>query len=577
MTTPKDEMKTSKLLFPFSLLFVALMISCQETSRSQKASYNNETESFDANFAVAQGNALWQRKNREAEQTVTLNVLFLNGSRERQDKVKAIAPEWGKYGNIDFIFSTDKESKKKFDIVINITEKGGGGDSYVGNQSKYFSSKLKPSMNLHSVSKMVVLHEFGHALGLQHEHQHPERAFEYDQEGISEFCSKDPKNKESCERNWLKTHKGRNTILFQYDVDSVMHYQIHHSLLANSDESIYATNTLSTLDKVAIATLYPGRATEDEIRAKGLEQEQLVLHLFDLGEVRNCSIKTQQYEGKDAYYYKRRDLAPGEKNTISHYFFRKNNLVDAMISDENCDELSSEVKTQIFEEEKRLLELFDLGEVKNCSITTRDYQGRDGYFYRKKELAPGEKLKLSHYYFTKTGIVEAILKDQGCEELNPEIKTQILEEEKNLLELFDLGQVKECSITTHDYKGRGAYFYRKKELAPGEELKLSHYYFSRTEIVEAILKDENCEGVNLEAKNKVLDGNTALLNLFDLGQVQGCRIITHDYKGEDAYFYTKKGLDGEEVEALSYYFYSKTEIVKAMLNDSKCNLKSEFN
>ena len=101
------------------------------------------------------------------------------GNTIQQNKVKTVVQEWEKYANVKFtLVATGK-------ATIRITfDPASGSWSYVGNEV----ALIKPNeatMNLGWIGsssttitadeKGVILHEFGHTLGLMHEHQSPVR------------------------------------------------------------------------------------------------------------------------------------------------------------------------------------------------------------------------------------------------------------------------------------------------------------------------------------------------------------------------------------------------------------------
>jgi hypothetical protein len=115
-----------------------------------------------------------------------VNPLTEWGKTLRQ-QVQTIAPVWSQYANIEFQFTEGWTE----DITINFepdpAQKWGYGTyfSYLGTDARNFSRSNKPSMclifdpndrrNDQAEFQRVILHEFGHALGLIHEHMRPDR------------------------------------------------------------------------------------------------------------------------------------------------------------------------------------------------------------------------------------------------------------------------------------------------------------------------------------------------------------------------------------------------------------------
>ncbi len=121
----------------------------------------------------------------------TVKVAFNPGDAELHGKIARVASEWAKHANVvlDFGYSEDTRTYRTWsdndtqfaaDIRVNFYEPGYW--SLVGTDSSN-PSVIKPSEPSLSLSafhielpadwESVVLHEFGHALGFEHEHQHP--------------------------------------------------------------------------------------------------------------------------------------------------------------------------------------------------------------------------------------------------------------------------------------------------------------------------------------------------------------------------------------------------------------------
>ena len=107
----------------------------------------------------------------------TLKVAFVGGASAAQQQVMDTARQWSDFANIAFDFGDHQDAE----IRIALDENDGhwsavGTDALV---EEYFP-KSGPTMNCGLTTdsppaeySRVVLHEFGHALGLIHEHQNP--------------------------------------------------------------------------------------------------------------------------------------------------------------------------------------------------------------------------------------------------------------------------------------------------------------------------------------------------------------------------------------------------------------------
>ncbi|WP_371171208.1 matrixin family metalloprotease [Aliiroseovarius sp. 2305UL8-7] len=102
---------------------------------------------------------------------ITLGCHFFNGNPSQQQTVIDAASDWltGELGNfIDFRFGVDRNESQ-----IRIQLGGNRNNSYVGRDNNSIP-KNRQTMNLANFnSAATVKHEFGHALGLRHEHRFP--------------------------------------------------------------------------------------------------------------------------------------------------------------------------------------------------------------------------------------------------------------------------------------------------------------------------------------------------------------------------------------------------------------------
>ena len=104
-----------------------------------------------------------------------INVKFLDGDTYWRSIVKRVSKQWEQYANIEFHYVFDFE-----DADIRVSFRQPGSWSYLGTDALGIDKK-EPSINFGWFSfgipadniEGTILHEFGHALGLIHEHQSP--------------------------------------------------------------------------------------------------------------------------------------------------------------------------------------------------------------------------------------------------------------------------------------------------------------------------------------------------------------------------------------------------------------------
>lgn len=185
--------------------------------------------------------------------------------RDLRELVEKYAPEWMQYANVTLTFIDDPD-----DADIRISFRFPGCWSTVGNSCKT-EPRERPTMNFNAarmrrsnaaVARGVVLHEFGHALGLIHEHQHPQTPLEFNRRQVIADVSRPPNNwsEAKIERNIFAPAIAGETNAGVYDPDSIMMYPIPPHWLMNPEESTEENHDLSDADIAFIATQYPKHA-----------------------------------------------------------------------------------------------------------------------------------------------------------------------------------------------------------------------------------------------------------------------------------------------------------------------------
>lgn len=193
----------------------------------------------------------------------TIRVKFLNGDSFLQNKVKKYANQWMQYANIRFEYV---ESYQYADIKVAFKWRGDEGSwSLLGTICRY-QSQNEPSTNFGWFSRSTaesefsrtILHEFGHALGLGHEHQHPLNDIKWNKPLVYMIYAQQGWNKEMVDRNLFEKLSKNSTNYSAYDKNSIMHYPIERYLTTNG-YSVGWNTVLSYTDKSFISQEYPFR------------------------------------------------------------------------------------------------------------------------------------------------------------------------------------------------------------------------------------------------------------------------------------------------------------------------------
>lgn len=259
----------------------------------------------------------------------TIQVAFLNYHDNKYKKaIEDIARIYENYANIKFEFS---------ESAFAHMESGTGGYAHIWidhDQSKFpssyvgrrFLSKKSSSstMNLPLTNqfsriksfddsdrsyrnfKRIVLHEFGHALGLKHEHQNPNAEICWNENEMEKYCLENGIN---C-RNYLPFENIASYRYSIYDRNSVMHYQINSEPTFCDYKSPF-TYDLSTLDKRWINIMYPfpGETSPEDDLVLAFDEISIEVLSFDdewslsedieiCGEI---SLLTRSFIGEECY------------------------------------------------------------------------------------------------------------------------------------------------------------------------------------------------------------------------------------------------------------------------------------
>ncbi len=180
----------------------------------------------------------------------TLRVRFLGGTTFQKDKVKQYVVQWSNTANIKFQFISSGTSE----IRVSFTS-GSGNWSQIGKNSINVPQN-QATMNLDFNSstsevsiRRVVLHEFGHSLGMVHEHQQPFSNILWKKSVVyAYFANNFGWSAEKVNHNIFNKKDLVLTQFTNYDPKSVMHYSILSGWTTNG-YTVSAATQLSTMDK----------------------------------------------------------------------------------------------------------------------------------------------------------------------------------------------------------------------------------------------------------------------------------------------------------------------------------------
>jgi serralysin len=190
--------------------------------------------------------------------TKSLRVYFLDGDSRVRDTVKRVASEWTPYSGIAFNFGNDPNAE------IRITFTKPGSWSYIG-ACQWDLSTSDATMNFGWLTPdtsdeeyhRVVLHEFGHALGLVHEHQNPVANIPWNETAVYAYYQTTQHwSREQTHANVLEKYSEGETNRTAFDRNSIMLYSIPGELTTDGVPVGGWNTKLSALDEELIHSMY---------------------------------------------------------------------------------------------------------------------------------------------------------------------------------------------------------------------------------------------------------------------------------------------------------------------------------
>ena len=191
-----------------------------------------------------------------------LRVSFIDNlaSELVRSKIKMYSKVWEKYSNIRFDYVSSNQTAE---IRISCVS-GAGSWSYPGKQNLNIPAN-QATMNYgwftddtsEEEFSRVIVHEFGHALGLGHEQCNPVITMQWNKPYVYNYYLRtNGWSKDAVDANVFYTYPASLSAYSQYDPTSIMHYPVPKEFTLNG-MSVGLNTQLSEIDKSFIQKTYP--------------------------------------------------------------------------------------------------------------------------------------------------------------------------------------------------------------------------------------------------------------------------------------------------------------------------------
>jgi hypothetical protein len=192
-----------------------------------------------------------------------IRVRFLGGDPSLCRRIQLVAERWIAPGmaNLSFNWVDSGDAEIRIAFI-----QGEGSWSYLGTMCQNVPAQNNPTMNFGWLTpdsddvevRRVVLHEFGHALGLIHEHQNPDGGIEWNEPAVINDLKGPPSfwDDATIRRNVLDHYSKDKIRATPADRHSIMMYPIPKSWTLNEFSSDLNSD-LSERDIAFIQQVYP--------------------------------------------------------------------------------------------------------------------------------------------------------------------------------------------------------------------------------------------------------------------------------------------------------------------------------
>lgn len=189
----------------------------------------------------------------------TLGIRFLGGTTAQQEEVARVAVEWEKHTSLKLAFNEAPDAE------IRIAFENDGAWSYLGTDNLNIP-RHAATMNFGFMGEGTILHEFGHAIGLSHEHQNPDGGMEWNEPEVMRSLKGAPNfwNEAQIRHNVLRKYSLDQINGTEFDPDSIMLYAFPAAWTLNG-VSTHENDSLSATDISFVSSVYPKDTPSDTV------------------------------------------------------------------------------------------------------------------------------------------------------------------------------------------------------------------------------------------------------------------------------------------------------------------------
>lgn len=213
-------------------------LSCDiQTPVDTRASYEAATQERKSNSPQSKSNRPTRSIGAHTKYWATGRTLKIAINRWDDDlfnTVKNAINQWAPYVNLNFEFVDLSDNDELFegDIRIDLSPfYDKVAFSRIGTDALTTpANEVTMGLGINSTDEnysAVVIHEFGHALGRLHEHQHPDADIPWDREKVYEALQRNHgMSRATVDATLFPLPRDNNATYAPYDRHSVMHYQV---------------------------------------------------------------------------------------------------------------------------------------------------------------------------------------------------------------------------------------------------------------------------------------------------------------------------------------------------------------